>query len=249
MSSLSSARVLGRTAVLRGDLAGDVRPARMDLELSGSRFDAVHAAERGMDPRLVDPHLEQVVAAAAEQARAAGRQQGYDDGYQAGAAAAAAEAAVVAEQHRRAEADRRAQAQAALAALAAATDALTRREALGVQEVEDVVAAAAFELAAVLLQRELAVAADPGRDAIARAMALLPPGVDTSAALVRLHPEDLHVLEESVRDGAARPVAASVQLVADPSVERGGCVVETAGRTVDAQLGPALERVRQELLG
>src|SRR6478736_1672650 len=39
----------------------------------------------------------------------------------------------------------------------------------------------------------------------------------------------------------------SVTLVADESVERGGCIVEAGERHIDAQLGPALDRVRSVL--
>jgi flagellar assembly protein FliH len=39
----------------------------------------------------------------------------------------------------------------------------------------------------------------------------------------------------------------SVTVVPDSSVEIGGCIVEAGNRTIDAQLGPALERLREVL--
>ena len=38
-------------------------------------------------------------------------------------------------------------------------------------------------------------------------------------------------------------------IVADPSVERGGCIVEVGASQIDAQLAPALERMREALFG
>ena len=40
-----------------------------------------------------------------------------------------------------------------------------------------------------------------------------------------------------------------VRVVADPAVERGGALVEIGRATLDAQIGSAVERVRQILLG
>jgi len=37
---------------------------------------------------------------------------------------------------------------------------------------------------------------------------------------------------------------ASVHVIADPSVEAGGCVVEAGPCRIDAQIGPAIERAR-----
>ena len=39
----------------------------------------------------------------------------------------------------------------------------------------------------------------------------------------------------------------SIVLVADPDVARGGCVVDAAGRRIDAQIETALERVAAAL--
>ena len=87
-----------------------------------------------------------------------------------------------------------------------------------------------------MLDRELAVSTDPGADAIARALALVP---GDSPVTVRLHPDDVRVLGEVSHLAQGRELV----VVADPAVERGGCVAEAAGRQVDAQVGPALARV------
>lgn len=69
------------------------------------------------------------------------------------------------------------------------------------------------------------------------ALALAP---DDELAVVRLHPDDVDTT-------ISMPVEAKV--VADEAVERGGCVVEVGPTRVDAQIGPALARLRALLAG
>jgi flagellar assembly protein FliH len=179
------------------------------------------APSHGVDARLTDPHLQGVVERARRAAEDSGRAAGHAQGYAAGLAAAAAEAAAV---------------------LASAADAFRSQEQLVLADVEDVVADLALSIARAVLARELAVMTDPGGEAIARALALAPDG---SAVTVRLHPQDVAVLGELGELAPGRELV----LIADPDVEAGGCVAEAAGRHVDAQVGPALERVAAVLRG
>jgi flagellar assembly protein FliH len=222
--------------VLRGGAASVARPARMDAELRTSPF----APSYAVDSRLTDPHLEQVVQAATESAVEQGRAEGHVAGYAAGLAVAAAEAEIAASQQAQlfaaAEQRREAQLQAALDVLARMAGALEQREAVALAEIEHVVTDLALQVARAVLDRELAVAADPGREAVNRALALAPQG---AAATVRLHPADAATVADLTEPAAGRPVT----VVADTSVERGGCVVDTAGRQIDAQIGTALARV------
>lgn len=234
MSTWTDAPV--RSRVLRGGVATAARSARLDSDLRSTPFAAGHV----VDARLTDPHLQQVVAEATHAAVEQGRAEGHAAGYAEGLAVAAAEAAEDArrrqDEAQAAAAAQQVQAAAALELLSAVTAALQAREAVAVAEVEGTVADLALELARAVLQRELAVAVDPGRDALARALRLAPEGSPVTA---RMHPRDLQSLQE-VGDVTA---GHDLQLVADPAVEPGGCVVDTAGRRIDAQLGPALERV------
>ena len=238
MSSWSEAPARGM--VLRGGAAGTVRPARLDSELRTTAFAPTHV----VDARLTDPHLERVVADVAADARARGHAEGFTAGYAEGLAAAAAEAAVTAQRQAAAataaQADRDAQLQAALAVLGTATDAFRAREAVSVGEVEDVVVDLALKVAQAVLDRELTVAQDPGRDAVRRALALAP---HDAPATVRLHPDDVAALGDLDDLAAGRPVT----VVSDPSVERGGCVADAAGRRIDAQIGAAVARVAAAL--
>ena len=234
MSTWSEAPV--RSSVLRGGAANGARAARLDSDLRTTAFASAHV----VDARLTDPHLEAVVAQAVETATAAGRAAGWAEGYAAGQAQAASEAVLAAQERATreaaAEAAREARAAAAADLMGQVTQALRAQEAVAVAEVEDVVVELALRIARSVLDRELAVSADPGGEALARALALAPDGAPVVA---RLHPLDAEALSDEHRVCPGR----TLEVVPDPAVEPGGCVLETAGRRIDAQVGPALERV------
>ena len=79
----------------------------------------------------------------------------------------------------------------------------------------------------------------PGLDArrLEEALALAP---DDELAVVRLHPDD---------EGTTISLPLDAKVVVDETVERGGCVVEVGPTRIDAQRGPALERLRSVLNG
>jgi flagellar assembly protein FliH len=185
-------------------------------------------AELPGPPVAIDP-----VVAAAEERR------GYDAGYAAGMAegvaagrgAAAAESAAAV-----------ARLEALGRSLATAAEELRRRQALELVGLEDALARAAVDLASAIIGRELEVSASPGADALARALALVPAG---STAVARLHPSDAASLGEAPLGGTP----GALTLIPDPAVEPGGCILEVGDSRIDAQLGPALDRVRAALLG
>lgn len=120
--------------------------------------------------------------------------------------------------------------------LADAADDLRSRQAIAVEQVGSSLVDAALAIATAVLGREI----ETGRAAPAaleRALALLPA---SAPAEIRLHPQDLAVMKPLDRP--------SVELVPDDTVERGGCVASFDGGSIDAQLGPALDRVRRVLL-
>lgn len=199
------------------------------------RLDTVLTARPGAD-------------AAQDEARAAARAEGYAVGWAEGRRAAAeaarveaeaADAATAAEQAKTAEA-----LAGALRALAAAADGLEQRAVTPAVELSEVVVGAAFELATALIGRELASATDPGLDAVRRALVLLPAGRPVTA---RLHPDDASAARAAVAAMSADVLGRDVLVIADGAVERGGAVVECDATRVDAQLGPALARVREAL--
>ena len=164
---------------------------------------------------------------------------GYEEGYAAGMAEglAAGRAAAAAE-----SVAALSRLESVCRSLAAAAEELRRRQALELAGLEDALARAAVDLASAIIGRELEVSASPGADALARALALVPAGC---TAVAWLHPSDANSLEAA----PLGPDPGALTLIADPAVEPGGCILEVGDSRIDAQLGPALDRVRAALLG
>jgi len=181
----------------------------------------------GVSPRAMDPgRVEAAVRDGYAAGLAAGREDGYAAGHQAGVEAA--RGAVDAEWARLA---------GAVAAVGRRLEELAGVDAAVRRAFEAHVVDAALLLAEAILDRELAVAADPGRDALVRALAVAPAGI--ASATVRLHPDD------AARLGPVEDLAPGVELavVADPAVEPGGCLLQCGDTAVDASVRAALERV------
>jgi flagellar assembly protein FliH len=128
----------------------------------------------------------------------------------------------------------------ATAAMGAAAERLDARTAPVVDELRDSILDAVLLLVGDLLGRELAMASSPGLDALQRALTLCPSDVPVQ---VRLHPDDL----AEVPPEALAQLPASVTVRGDDSVERAGALAEAGTQRIDAQLGAALERVREVL--
>ncbi len=160
---------------------------------------------------------------------------GFEAGYAAGEANAQAEVDEVARQSR-------VRVERALEALERATSAAGRAFADRQGQLEHSLTEFAFELVETLFGRELELSADPGRDAVERALAIDDTGLP---ATVRLHPQDVDALGDMVALGGSR----AVTVIADPSVEPGGALVDIGEATIDSQLSRALERVRSLLVG
>lgn len=158
----------------------------------------------------------------------AARRSGYDEGFR----------AALAEQEARNETQRHIQFQRVADAIVEAAGGLSGARAEAVEVVASDAVTLAFELAEVVLQRELVLSRYVASDALARAITLVPSGQDI---VVRLHPGemiDAVDLQLLVPDSAVR-------VVADGSVESGGCIVEAGPCRIDAQIGSALERARE----
>ncbi|MCB1283904.1 MAG: hypothetical protein KDB20_06205 [Microthrixaceae bacterium] len=128
----------------------------------------------------------------------------------------------------------------ALTALTEAVEDLHHRDVAGVEAFGAHVVDLAMAIAEAVIGRALDTAADPGRDALVRTLALAPDRGDVAA---HLNPDDLATIDAADPVFDARPIA----LIADSAVERGGCVLSVGSTTIDGQLGPALDRVRREL--
>jgi len=246
--------------VLTGRAADSAMLARLDSDLRKSPF----ARRLGTDPRLVDPRLEAEFVATADLVRAEARAQGHAEGLAAGLhegralAAQELEGALAAQAREVDELSRTVR--GAVEALAAGAAVLEQRMLPTATDAEQQVARIAFELVQTLLGHELAASAsvDPGAAAVARALALAPVG---RPVLARLHPDDLATIASTTRvrghhmplDGMGGPLMLmvgerEVTLIADATVERGGCLADCDATRIDAQLGAALERVKAALL-
>ena len=173
-----------------------------------------------------------ILLAAQAQAREAASERGRDEavrqeGYAQGFAQAQAQAALETQQ-RIAEFTRSQGEDAArrLAALFTSTD-------LQLQQSEQAIAQGVLELACELarqvLRQELSLNPNVLLPVVREALGLLL--TDSKSALVRMNPLDLEVLEEPLR---AEFASLSLTLLADARVDRGGCLVESAGTVVDA---------------
>lgn len=232
MTSTSSDRV-----VLRGVHPDAAAQAVAQTDLRSGTWTRL-----GADGVLGDAVTEATLASLAETTRDAARAQGYAAGWAQGRRAFLAEAAAT-EAHRlaRQQADHArdlAERHGATVALGAAVTACQAQVDQIAAELASHSVSLALRIAEAVLGREVATAADPGADALRRALTSVPPLVPVT---VRMHPADRALLEPGVLEG--RPVT----FVDDPALRRGDAVVETDSSVVDATLDAALERVREVL--
>lgn len=226
-------------AVLRGHAAASVTAYQQNVLVAGADGAREPVGAQKPQVRLDDVYAEEI-RRLREQAAA----EGYAAGHAAGMAAAEqAVAQVQAEAAERLVAIHAAQEQqvaSAIAALTAAADRLDAKSAPALDDLTSVIAEGAYALVVALLGRELAACDTATQDATRRALALT--GTD-APVVVRVHPEDHAALRPEWLAG----LPATVALVPDPSVERGGAVAQAGTRRVDAQVSTALERVRTVL--
>lgn len=213
---------MGTTGVVRD---ADAKSAR------SVRFDAGFAQHAALS--------EDVAAKLRADAQAAGYAAGWSEGRQAAELAAREAREAFAVEAAEITAAQEESAQRVLAALADAVARFEQRVTPSVENLQVQLVEAAFALAQHIIGRELATATEPGRDAIARALAFAPPG---RGAVARLSPADAATLP-----GTATIDGRDVVVVADPALAPGDAVIECDASTIESRLGAAMERVRQAL--
>lgn len=113
-------------------------------------------------------------------------------------------------------------------------------------DVEQVIARGTLELACELarqvLRHELSINPNALQPVIREALGLLV--AETKTAVVKLNPLDLEVLEDVLR---AEFSSFSSTLLADATITRGGCVVESAGTVIDGTLETRWKRALASL--
>lgn len=167
------------------------------------------------------------------------RDQGYLDGHAAGWAAAQNDVDAARTDHRR-SAERL---DSVADALGAAVAELESRDGVALADIHADVVALAARLATEIVGRELRAVDQPVLEALGRVAALRP---DRGEVVIRVNPVDLATAEEAV-DADLLHWPAGARVVADPTIEPGGCVADVGSCRIDAQLGPAIERMRLAL--
>lgn len=174
---------------------------------------------------LLDQHAEELAAA-----RIAAREEGL------AAARAEVDAAVAAH-----DAARR-RLESAAAALQRVAAQVAQHDGEAIAEVQHQAVLFGVSVAEELLGRELRSVDDIAVAAVERAVALVP---DRGEVVIRLHPNDLATVGEHTSGWSTGGL--SLQLVADVAIQPGGCVAVVGPLRIDAQLAPALDRVRAQL--
>lgn len=206
---------------------------------------AVHLAPEAPSPSVRTEPFEvssavgipaQLVEAARRRAEAAGYAAGWSRGAAAARHAVEAEGIVQRDAAAREAARTRSDVTHALSALTDAAAQLLGHSAPSIVGIEDLIVASAFDVAEAVVGAHLRDDPRRGAAAVARALTLLP-SVDSVS--VALHPADRSAILAS-----GSPVPDNVRLMDDPSLAPGDAVASSGSATVDARIGPALERVR-----
>jgi len=103
----------------------------------------------------------------------------------------------------------------------------------------------ALDLAITIARAILRYEADRSIECVlSQARAVLEQYHGKDAVAIRLNPADYHEVEAAGNPIVISSESRSITVVADPSVERGGCILDTALGQFDAQLTTQLERAR-----
>jgi len=133
-----------------------------------------------------------------------------------------------------------------LPAMKAAVEALVIERDRWLAEWEATAVGLAAAIAERLIKRHLELKPEVARDMIKNALQL---AAGTPHIKVRVHTDDAALLGEPAAD-VVRALASSgdAEIVPDPTLKRGSCVIQTTHGTIDARLETLLERIVSELL-
>ena len=196
-------------------------------------FDAVDADISSIRTRsyrdlVVDP---EVVQSATDD--------GYRIGYQAGFDAALQDAAEAIDSRER---QRSQSLVAVLDELGSVAMSIEQSHGHIIEEIQRQTIALAVDIAETLVGHEIAAAANPGLDALTRALQLAPTAKVLSA---QLHPDDFATL--SLSPDWERFDLQGLSIIENPSLQRGDCIVDADATRIDARIAPALQRVRETI--
>ncbi len=183
----------------------------------------------------IEKQVRAELAAQQKAVYASERETGYEDGYAEGLSAAKAAADKELELQRAALADR----------LQEALSALEQVHRACLAELQANVGEVAFAAVCRLLGQRSASQAVV-LNVVEQICAQLDAG---ASAAVRVHPRDIDMLTELQREAGSRLESLGLKLVADETLQLGGCVVETASGHYDGSLETQLRRMHAVLSG
>ena len=103
-----------------------------------------------------------------------------------------------------------------------------------------------LQIAEKIVRRQLAVNPEIAKPMIAEVLRL---AAGSGQVRLRLNPADCELLGDQAVDFVRAAASCSeVEFLEDPSIDRGGCVVESHHGCIDAQLDTMFERLQDELL-
>ncbi|WP_226346424.1 FliH/SctL family protein [Agilicoccus flavus] len=226
--------------IRRGEDHG-ARPARLSTDLARAGFAGVGVA----DARRVDPYLDEVIAAAREQAHRDGYVAGHADGMEVGVregrALLAEQQAALLDEDARERAARRERLSQLLGAVEEAVVGALDYQAPRVEELRDLIAGLAVDIAEAVVGHHLSVGECAAQDALRRALEQVP---RRTSLEVRMHPADVALVTDITGEITEWHIA---RLVPDLSVERGDAVAVAENLEVEASVAGAFERVRAVL--
>lgn len=104
-----------------------------------------------------------------------------------------------------------------------------------------------IDLALEIASRIVRARIEAGDPVVARALAeALDAAPDGQPIRARVHPDDVGAVRDELNDLVERR---RVEIEADEEIERGGCVVEAPGGTIDASVATALDAMREAAVG
>src|SRR5690606_26281112 len=114
-----------------------------------------------------------------------------------------------------------------------------------IKAIESEVAELALVVAENVVERELRT--DPSL-VVSVVRAALAEAADLPVTRIRAHPEDIAILQEAIEAIVPPSLDPKIPLMADPHLERGGCLIETTAGLVDAQPRTKLAEIGQCVL-
>lgn len=131
-------------------------------------------------------------------------------------------------------------------AIQAAATAMVHERDRWLSQWEGAAVGLAIAIAEKILHRQLELSPDIAIELMRQTLDV---AAGSSQLKLRMHPEDVKLLGPHADDVVrAASRCGDVEVVDDPSIARGGCVIETQHGTIDAQIETQLDRIMSELV-